>query len=58
VEPHPLVIRQLSRLSGACENADKGCKVIVRYCDLEKHLEECDYATVKCTNFGCEKEMF
>ncbi len=21
-------------------------------------MQECDYATIKCTNFGCEAEMF
>ena len=39
-------------------NADKGCSVKVPYLDMHKHLIECDFATVKCTNFGCEKEMF
>lgn len=27
------------------------------YADLEKHQTECDYATIKCTNYGCEVEM-
>lgn len=58
VDPHPLLSRQLTLLKAACENSEKGCKEIVSYADLEKHQRECDFATVKCSNFGCEKEMF
>ena len=57
VEPHPLLLRQLSKLRGACEYADKGCEAVVNYSDLEEHLKVCGYATIKCTFFGCEKEM-
>ena len=31
---------------------------MIPYGSLEKHQKECDYATIKCTNFGCESEMF
>ena len=57
VDPHPLLARQLSQLKGACQNADKGCEMIVSYSEMEEHLKVCDYATVKCTNYGCEHEM-
>ena len=45
-------------IKARCENADKGCKVVVNYLDLKRHASVCDYAIVKCTNYGCEKEMF
>lgn len=25
---------------------------------MKRHQGECGYATVMCTNYGCEKEMF
>ena len=39
-------------------NKKAGCQVRVAYADMNKHMIECDYATLKCSNFGCEKEMF
>ena len=57
-EPHPLVMKTLTSLKVACMNADKGCTCKVPYLEMHQHLIECDYAIVKCTNYGCEKEMF
>lgn len=25
---------------------------------MSKHMIECDFAILKCTNYGCEKELF
>ena len=25
---------------------------------MTKHMVECDFATLQCTNYGCEKELF
>ena len=57
VEPHPLLVRQLSELKGACINADKGCNLIIAYGDLENHQKECGFTTIKCSLYGCEAEM-
>ena len=51
-------MKQLGQIQATCENADKGCTVIVSYAEIARHQDECDYATVKCTNYGCEAEMF
>ena len=58
VEPHPLLTAQLSLIKATCENSDKGCTATVSYADLDKHANECAYLMVKCSNFGCEAEMF
>ena len=57
VDPHPLLAQQLNELKGACANAEKGCTQIVSYADTEKHQQECDYAIIICTNYGCDAEM-
>ena len=57
-EPHPLVMKTLYNLKVTCMNAKAGCTVKVAYADMAKHLIVCDYATLRCPNYGCEKLMF
>ena len=45
-------------IKARCENADKGCTDIIDYLNLKRHQAECGFATVRCTNYGCEQEMF
>ena len=58
VDPHPILARQLSKIKARCENEDKGCTEVIDYLNLKRHQAECGYAIVKCTNYGCEHEMF
>ena len=57
-EPHPLVTKTLNSLKVLCMNKAQGCTAKIPYLEMSKHMIECDYATMKCTNYGCEKEMF
>ena len=52
------MVKTLYNLKVTCMNKKAGCQVRVAYADMNKHMIECDYATLKCSNFGCEKEMF
>lgn len=58
VDPHPLLARQLTKIQAGCENAEQGCTKVINYSNLAAHQAECDYAMIKCANYGCEAEMF
>ena len=59
VDPHPLLMRQLSNIVAQCENREHGCTEKVSYAELERHRDVCPYLRVKCDNYGCEApQMF
>eukprot|EP00794_Sanderia_malayensis_P017307 gene17307-19040_t len=35
-----------------CDNSERGCKIVMRFESLRKHLEGCDYREVKCSACG------
>ena len=50
--------RKINELKVYCSNRAKGCRVMMKLGDLERHLSddnpnECGYVTVKCPNEGC-----
>lgn len=57
VDPHPLLLKQLNAITLRCENAEKGCVENVTYDQFVVHQQECDYAMVQCSNYGCEARM-
>ena len=50
------VTRCLAELRIRCDYFDRGCG-FVELEKLERHVKECDYAPVTCSNEGCKLEM-
>ncbi len=44
------IIREIKQLGVYCTNRDNGCKVLISYGDFPKHVNECTFGYVKCTN--------
>ncbi len=44
----------LSELTIRCDFHDRGCLALIELRELEKHVKECGFAPVVCSNEGCE----
>jgi hypothetical protein len=55
--PANLTLRKLlSELDFVCNNAENGCRKIIPYDKVNKHLETCEYAMIQCpASTGCKK---
>ena len=51
------VMNLLSELKIRCEFFDRGCGKFVQLGDLERHVADCGFAPVVCSNEGCELEV-
>lgn len=47
----------LDELRIRCEFVQRGCEEFVQLQYLKKHVEECGYAPVSCSNEGCQREV-
>ena len=45
--------RDIKALKVKCDNLDNGCQWVGELCSLEKHVQNCDYTLLPCTN-KCE----
>jgi hypothetical protein len=48
-----LVSNILSELKIKCDYSNRGCQVFIRLEELDSHVENCDFAPVKCSNEEC-----
>lgn len=54
-----LAIRGLvGNLHTSCENAERGCKMVVKLDSVASHSRECDFALVKCHGCGEQVKRF
>ncbi|XP_064389745.1 TNF receptor-associated factor 5-like [Halichondria panicea] len=44
------IIREIKELGVYCTNHKNGCKVVINYGDFQKHVDECPFGGVECTN--------
>ena len=51
------VTNLLAELKIRCEFVDRGCGKIVDLGDLERHVADCGFAPVVCSNEGCQLEV-
>ena len=47
----------LSELRVSCDYCHRGCKQYVKLDDLERHVNDCGFAPVVCSNEGCIQEV-
>ncbi len=47
----------LAELKIRCEFFDRGCAKFVELGDLERHVADCGFAPVVCSNAGCQLEV-
>mmetsp|Transcript_36773 Transcript_36773/g.36399 ORF Transcript_36773/g.36399 Transcript_36773/m.36399 type:complete len:204 (+) Transcript_36773:275-886(+) len=45
---------QLNKLRIKCENKDNGCHKVLRYDEIQRHQQECEFSLVHCKNEGCQ----
>ena len=48
-----LVSNYLSELKIKCDYSNRGCQEFIRLEELDSHVENCDFAPVKCSNEEC-----
>ena len=44
----------VSRLKINCNHAERGCDAVLELEALQRHVQECEYAPVHCSNEGCD----
>ena len=44
------IIREIKELGVYCTNRKKGCKAVIKHEDFQKHVDECSFGVVECTN--------
>ena len=44
------IIREIKKLGVYCTNRKKGCKAVIKHEDFQKHVDECSFGVVECTN--------
>ncbi|XP_064389728.1 TNF receptor-associated factor 5-like [Halichondria panicea] len=44
------IIREIKELGVYCANDNNGCKAVIIYGDFQKHVDECLFGGVECTN--------
>ena len=47
----------LAELKMRCEFFERGCEMFVELGDLERHVADCGFAPVVCSNTGCQLEV-
>ncbi len=47
----------LDDLKIKCDHHDRGCPVVLRLENLQKHVDQCGFAPIMCGNEGCEIEV-
>ena len=52
-----LVSNYLSELKIKCDYSNRGCQEFIRLEELDSHVENCDFAPVKCSNEECGMEF-
>ena len=45
----------LDDLKIKCDHHDRGCSDVVRLENLQRHVDQCEFAPVKCENEECEE---
>ncbi|XP_046841945.1 E3 ubiquitin-protein ligase NRDP1-like [Xenia sp. Carnegie-2017] len=55
--PARFVNNLISKFKISCDHANRGCPEFVNVEDLERHVENCGFAPVLCSNERCDKEI-
>ena len=53
--PKGFLKNYLDGLKIKCDHHDRGCPDVVRLENLQRHVDQCEFAPVKCENEGCEE---
>ncbi|XP_046841969.1 kelch-like protein 12 [Xenia sp. Carnegie-2017] len=57
LHPARVINNMISKLMINCDFAIRGCKEFINVEDLERHVENCGFAPVSCSNERCDKEI-
>ncbi|XP_046843316.1 spermatocyte protein spe-26-like [Xenia sp. Carnegie-2017] len=57
LHPVRVINNMISKLKINCDYAIRGCKEFINVEDLERHVENCGFAPVLCSNEGCGLEV-
>ncbi|XP_046841957.1 E3 ubiquitin-protein ligase NRDP1-like, partial [Xenia sp. Carnegie-2017] len=55
--PARFVNNLISKFKISCDYANRGCPEFINVEDLERHVENCGFAPVLCSNERCDKEI-
>ncbi|XP_046841972.1 E3 ubiquitin-protein ligase PDZRN3-B-like, partial [Xenia sp. Carnegie-2017] len=55
--PSRVINNLISKFKVSCDYAIRGCKECINVEDLERHVENCGFAPVLCSNERCDKEI-
>ncbi|XP_046842168.1 TNF receptor-associated factor 3-like [Xenia sp. Carnegie-2017] len=57
LHPARVINNMISKLKINCNYANRGCPEFINVEDLEKHVKNCGFAPVLCSNERCDKEI-